>query len=174
MTGVQTCALPIFKLYTAEDANDHRDDMTNALRNGLKLPNGERILSLAEQVGSEYVTIKDVFVRNVHLPANLEEAMKKRAEALIQQQTATNLVQVEKQNALAELQKGIAVGNRTREEAAGKADAIIKIGEALRKNPEMIGYMRVEAEKLAGQNGGLIITNGSQSPGILIQPQQKK
>ncbi len=161
------------KLYKAEEANDNRDNITNALRKGLKLPNGDYIQSLAEQVGSEYVTINDVFVRNIHLPPNLEEAMKKRAEALIQQQTAANLIAVEKNNALAEQQKGIAVSNKTREEADGKADAINKIGEAIRRNPEIIEYNRVEAQKLAGQNGGLIITNG-QAPSILIQSPQKK
>lgn len=161
------------KLYTAENTNENRDNLTKALRKGFTPPgSNERIPSLSEQVGSEYVTIKDVFVRNVHLPPNLEEAMKKRAEALIQQQTAANLIEVEKKNALAEEQRGIALANKTRQEALGKADAINKIGEALRNNPEMIQYMRVEAQKLAGQNGGLIITDGSQ-PNILLQQQKK-
>ncbi len=164
----------VVKQYTAEDANDNRDNLTNALRKGFTPPGAtEHVPSLSEQVNNELVTIKDVFVRNVHLPSNLEDAMKKRAEALVEQQTAANKIQVEKNNALAELQKGIAAANKVREEAAGKADAISKIGDALRKNPEMIEYMRAEAQKLAGERGGLIITNGSQTPNILIQPGKK-
>jgi len=129
----------------------------------------QRIPSLSEQVDSNLVTIRDVFVRNVHLPPNLENAMKARAEALIEKQTAANRVEVEKNNAQAELQKGIGVANKLREEASGKADAIAKIGEALVKNPQMIEYMRAEAQKLAGEKGGLIITNGTSSPNILIE-----
>lgn len=156
------------KQYTAEDTNDNRDNLTLALRKGFTPEDGQRIPSLAEQVDKELVTIRDVFVRNVHLPTNLENAMKARAEALIEKQTAANRVEVEKNNALAELQKGIGVANKLREEAHGKADAIAKIGDALVKNPQMIEYMRAEAQKLAGEKGGLIITDGKSAPSILI------
>lgn len=156
------------KQYTAEDTNDNRDNLTLALRKGFTPDASQRVPSLAEQVNSELVTIRDVFVRNVHLPQNLENAMKARAETLIEKQTAANRIEVEKNNAQAELQKGIGAANKLREEAGGKADAIAKIGEALRKNPEMIQYMIAEAQKAAGEKGGLIITNGSTPPSIIL------
>lgn len=157
-------------LFTAEEANEHRDDLTEALRNGLQVPGtNRRIPSLTEKIPTEYVSIKDVLVRNVHLPKNLEVAITKKAEALIEQQTAANRVKVETNNALAEQQKGIGQANKLREEAAGKADAIAKISEALKGHPEIIEYLKAEAQKLAGEKGGLIITNGNTPPTILVE-----
>ncbi len=162
----------IVKQYVAEKANDHRDDITRALQKGFVVPGtNERIPSLHEMVNDKYVKITDVYIRNVHLPEKLKDALKARAEVLIDQQTALNRIKVEENNALALTQKGIGLANKLREEAQGNADVINKISETLRKNPEYIEYMKAEAQKLAGQNGGLIITNGT-PPSILIQ--QKK
>jgi regulator of protease activity HflC (stomatin/prohibitin superfamily) len=158
------------KLYKGEVMNDNRDKIQAALLRGYQDVNGNHVPSLVDEMERVGVEIINVEVRRVELPKDMQAKIRERAEALIEEQTAETKVRIAEQQAQADQKLGEGRGKAKAAEALGEAEAIRTRGEALKDFPEVLELNRVEAEKEAGKNGGLIIVPRNSNSTIMVAP----
>jgi regulator of protease activity HflC (stomatin/prohibitin superfamily) len=164
----------LMNMYDAQDMNDNRESIRQQLKAGYTNPKtGQHVPGVIETLAAEGVVVEDVEVRQVYLPENIQESISKRAQSLIDQDTAKNRVEIARQDALAVKEKAIGEANAEVERAVGKGKAIEEQGRALRQFPEVLDLERVAAQKLAGENGGLIVVPDARGFNLLLNPAPK-
>lgn len=154
----------LMNMYDAQDMNDHRESIRTQLKEGYQnSKTAQQVPGIIETLRAEGVLVEDVEVRQVYLPENIQKSIAGRAQSLIDQDTARNRVEISRQEALAMKEQAIGEANAEFEKSVGKAKAIAEQGKALKQFPEVLELERVTAQKLAGENGGLIVVPDSKS-----------
>lgn len=131
-------------------------------------PNREQIrlavvTRLSESLGKHSILVDQFTLDNIDFDKKFKDAIAAKAAATQNAETEKNNVQVELQKALQEQQKGIAVANKTREEAKGQADANRAIAASL--TPEVIQFQAIQ--KLGDKIQIALIPSGQ---GVIIDP----